>query len=97
MLGILSNLDTTKDPPWLGPEENFHHGGSQKAEKAILRFVFANTILHKRAILLVFYAGFTESVIETLPYLESTMGAPRLGPEKHFQNQGSPMAEKRHF
>ena len=40
--------------PWLGPEKSFQIRGSQKVKNAVLRLVFANTVLHEVAILLMF-------------------------------------------
>ena len=38
--------------------------------------VFANTVFHKRGILQLFYAEFTQSVLDILSYQESAMGSP---------------------
>ena len=46
---------------------------------------------------LIFYAEYTESVLDILSDPESSMGAPWLGPEKNFQNGGSHMAGKQYF
>ena len=50
-----------------------------------LRFAFANTVLHKRATLLVFYAEYTKSVIEIFLYPGVTKGPPWLDQEKSFK------------
>ena len=47
---------------------------------------FANTVFHKRAMLLIFYAEYTESMLEILSHSECITGPPRLGLEKNFQN-----------
>ena len=51
-------------------------------ENAILKLGFANTVFHKRAILLIFEARFTEGVLDTLSYLESTIGPTMVGPRE---------------
>ena len=58
---------------------------SQKALKRHFQIGFANKVFHKKAILLIFYAELTGSVIDVLSNLESTTGPPWLGPEKNFQ------------
>ena len=52
---------------------------------------------HNRTTLLIFLVEFTESMLDILLYPKSTMGPPRLGPEKIFQNKGSQKAQKRYF
>ena len=49
-------------------------------ENAAFRLDFANTAIHKRAMLLIFYTDYTESVLNILTYLECAMG-----PEKIFK------------
>ena len=46
------------------------------AGNAILRLVFANTVFHKTAMLQLFYAEYTESVLDIPSYPESTLGPP---------------------
>ena len=55
-------------------------------ENAILRSAFANTISHKRAMLKIFYAEYTRSVLDIPSHPESTMDPPWLGQEKNFQH-----------
>ena len=50
-------------------------------DNAMLNVVFTNN----RAILLLFQAEFTESMLNTLLYPQSTMGPPWLGLEKFFK------------
>ena len=50
---------------------------------------FANTVFHKKAILLIFEAEVTESMLEIILYTESNMGPPWLGSKKVFQNRSS--------
>ena len=58
----------------VGPRENFSKlRFSEGLKNAILRLEFTNTIFHKRAMLLIFYAEYTASVLEILSYPESTM------------------------
>ena len=57
----------------------------------------ANTDFHKRAILLIFYTEYAESVLDCLSYPEPTIGPPWLGPEKNIQNRGSQKARRRYF
>ena len=82
MLDILLHPKCTMVPPWLGPDKIFLYEGSQKAQNAIFRFVFANIMFHKRAMLQVFCTEYKESVLGILSYLESTMGPPWLGRRK---------------
>ena len=42
-------------------------------------------VFHKRAMIQIFYAEYTESVLDILSYRESTMGPPWLGLEKNFK------------
>ena len=58
---------------------------------------FVNEVFLKRAMLLIFYTEYTESVIDILLPPESTMGPPLLGQEKNFQSEGSQKAGKRYF
>ena len=51
-----------------------------------LRTVFGNTLFHIRAMLLIFYTEYTESVVDSALYPQSTMGIPCLGTEKSFQD-----------
>ena len=53
-------------------------------ENAILTLVFVNKVFHMKAMLLIFYAEYTKSVLDILLHPESTMGPPWLGPEKNF-------------
>ena len=64
---------------------------------ASLILVFANTVFHERAMLQIFYAEYTESVIEILSYPKSTMGPPWLSQEKNFQNVDSQKPGKQYF
>ena len=66
-------------------------------EIAIFRFCFAITVLHKRAVLLIFCTECTESLLDILPYPESTIGPPWLGLEKIFKNEYPQKAGKRYF
>ena len=52
-------------PPWLNPEKIFQNKGSQKAGKRYLKLVFANTVIHKGAVLLIFNVEHTGSVLQT--------------------------------
>ena len=47
-------LDVLSYPTMGGPEKIFQIKGSEKAQNATIRWVFANTTFHKRAILLIF-------------------------------------------
>ena len=66
-------------------------------ENVILRRNFANTAIQKRAMLQIFYAEYTENVLNILLYPESSMGRPWLGQENNFQNVSSQKPGKRHF
>ena len=46
----------------------------EKFSKLIFRLAFGNIVFDKRAMLLIFYAEYTESVLNILSYLKSTMG-----------------------
>ena len=72
----LSHPKSTLRPTMVGLEKNFQNGGSHTAKKSILRLVFANTVFHKRRMLQIFYAEYTEIVLDILSYPESTMGPP---------------------
>ena len=50
------------------------------------RTVFGKTLFHMRAMLLIFYAEYTESVVNLLLYPQPTMGSSCLGPERNFQD-----------
>ena len=76
MLDILSYPETTIRYTIYRPAKNFQNGGSRMAGNAILRLVFANTVFHKTAMLQLFYAEYTESVLDTPSYPESTLGPP---------------------
>ena len=54
-------------------------------ENITLRLAFANTVLHKKERLQIFYAEYTKSVLEILLYPESTMSPTWLGQEKNFE------------
>ena len=82
MLDIFSYPESTMKPTVAGWEKKFHNGNSHMAD--ILALGFTYTVFHKRAILLTFYAEYTESVLDILSYLESTMGPPWLVPLKEF-------------
>ena len=49
-----------------------------------LRFAFANTVLHKRATLLVFYAEYTKKCHRNFLYPGVTKGQPWLDQEKKY-------------
>ena len=49
-----------------------------------LKLVFANTVIHKSSILLIFEAQFTESVLGTLLYPEFMIGPTLVGPKEKF-------------
>ena len=49
------------------------------AGNSFLRLVFATIVFHKRVMLQLFYAEYTESVLDILSYPESTMCPPSLG------------------
>ena len=59
----------------------------RRLENAILRLVFANTVFHKRALLVIIHAEYKESLLNILSHLESTLGPSWLSPEKNFQNK----------
>ena len=59
----------------VGVEKIFQNGGSYMAGKRSFEIDFANTVFHKRIMLLIFYVEYTESVLDILSYLESTMGS----------------------
>ena len=62
----------------------------------MFRSGIANTAFHKRAMLLIFYAEYTESLVDILSYPESTM-AYHFGPGENVQNEYSQKAGKRYF
>ena len=66
-------------------------------ENVILRLAFADTVFHKRAMLLIICAKYTESLLDIPSYPESTIGPPWLGPEKIFQHKSSQKAGKCYF
>ena len=67
-------------PIMVGPEEKiFQIKVLRRLENAILRLVFVDAVLHKIAILLILYAGFTENVPDIASYLESTIGPTMVG------------------
>ena len=50
-----------------GPEKNFQNEGSLRwLENAIMRLAFANTVSHKRVVLLSFELEYTESLLDIL-------------------------------
>ena len=82
-------MESTTGPPWLGPEKTFKIEVLRRLENAILNVILANN----RAILLIFYAEFRESVLDIHSYPESTIRPTMVGPEKHFRIGGSHMVE----
>ena len=52
-----------------------------------LRFVFANTVFHKRVVLLFFQPVFIEIVLDILSYPVSTNGPTMVEHEDNFSNQ----------
>ena len=82
----------------VGPRKNFQNKGYQKVGNIVLRLVFVNTVFYKRAILLIFYPEFIESVLGILSYPESTKGPMMVGfEEKIFKTKDFEMAGKRYF
>ena len=69
----------------VGQEKNFQNGSFNMAGKRIFEIGFCKY----RTMLQIFYAEYTESVLDILSYPESTVGPPWLGQEKHLQNAGS--------
>ena len=67
------------------------------AEKRYSEIYFSNTVFHKKAMLLIIYTEYAESVLYILSYPESTIGAPWSGPEKSFQNGDSQKPRKHYF
>ena len=53
--------------------------------------------MNSRAMLLIFLAELTESVLDILSYPEFTIRPTMVEPEKNFQNGGSHIAGKRYF
>ena len=76
----------------MGPEKNFQSRGLRRPENAILRLLFASTVFHKRVILVIIYAEYTESLLGIRSHLESTLDPPWLGTEKSFRNESSQRA-----
>ena len=84
-----------------------HHGWARRKivkievlgrlENASLRLVFANTVFHKRAMLVSIYTEYTESLLDILLHLESTLGLLWLGLGKNFQKEGSQKTGKCYF
>ena len=50
--------------------------------------------MYNSIIVLIFEAEFTESVLDKVLYLESTIRPTLVGPEENFLNEGSQMAGK---
>ena len=65
-------------------EKSFQIKALRCLENGILKLVSASTVFHKRAILLIFEAEFTESVLDFLSYPESNLGLTMVGPPKKF-------------
>ena len=64
VLNILSNIVSAKGSTMVGlAEKNFEIKAVRWLENAILKLDVANTVFHKRAILLIFEAEFTESIL----------------------------------
>ena len=63
MLENLSFPESTISPTMVGPEGKFQSKGSLMVRKCYAEMGFANTMLRKKAILLIFDAEFTESVV----------------------------------
>ena len=57
----------------------------KKLENAILRLVFANTAFYQRAMLLIIYAKYAESLLGIRSYTKFTLGPPRLDQDKIFK------------
>ena len=65
----------------VGRKNIFQNGASQMVGK----HYFDISLFHKGAMLLIFYAEYTESVLDSLLYPESTMGPPWLAQGKIFK------------
>ena len=61
-----------------------------------MRLVFANTVSHKRSVLLSFELEFRESLLDILSYPKCTIEPNIVGLEENFQNKSSQMAGKRY-
>ena len=66
-------------------------------ENTLMRLVFANTVPHKRAVVLNFELGCTESLLDFLSYQKYSIGPTVVGSKNNFQNKGSQMAGKRYL
>ena len=71
----------------MGPRKIFKGEILRRLENAILRLVFANTVFHERAMLLISYAEYAQSLLDIISHQEPNMGPPCLGLEKIFQNE----------
>ena len=58
------------------------------AGKLFFEICFANTVFHKRAMLQIFYAEYTESVLDIFSFPESNVDPPWLNQEKYFLHVG---------
>ena len=67
------------------------------AEKRYSEIDFTHTVFHKKAMLLIIYTEYAESVLDIFSHPESTIGAPWSGPEKSFQDRDSQKARKHYF
>ena len=65
-------------PTMVGPGKKFKTKALRRLEDAILHLVLANN----RAILLIFQAEYTETMLDILSYPESTIRSTMVGQEK---------------
>ena len=81
------------DPTMVRPAEKvFKIKVIQRLESAILNFVFADIVFHKRAMSLIFLAECTDSVLNSFRHLEFT-----IGPTGIFSNKSSQVDGKCYF
>ena len=73
MLDILSFPVSIVGFTVVEPAEIFKMKVLRRLTNAILMLVFANIALHERAMLIIFYAVFTENMLNTFSYPESTI------------------------
>ena len=62
-----------------------------------MKLVFANTVSHKRAVLVSFLSDFTQSLLDILSYPKCTIEPTVVGLEENFRNKSSQVAGKRNL